>query len=144
LIDLTHIRRALRSGPVLLALASSVSLSGLGCGGHENATKTSTTMLTAATPLDNESAVLRVAHARCDHAIACNRVGEDKTYATRDECMQKMSYHARGDLRSSACEGGVREHDLDDCVREIENQPCGSSSDLSPRSACDRSKLCSF
>lgn len=89
------------------------------------------------------SAVARVAVARCDREVRCNRVGAKERYASRSECIAKWESDRREDLNRAECPGGIDERQLESCVDSVQSESCGNPLDAIERlNACRTGKLC--
>ena len=84
-----------------------------------------------------------IASARCDRAASCNNVGEDKKFATKQECVEKVKEDKLEGLNSAECKLGVDQQSLSDCLTSIRNEDCNSPLDtLSRLAACRSSVMC--
>jgi hypothetical protein len=99
--------------------------------------------VTSAQRVDERSAALRLAQAKCRHADACNEVGGKRHFATRDSCLSENRGKAENDLRRADCPHGVDGTRLNACVSEIAAESCsGVGSGLSRSISCQTSALC--
>jgi hypothetical protein len=90
-----------------------------------------------------ESAVGRIAQARCDREVRCHNVGRKEKYETRSECAEKMQNDRRGDINVNECRAGVSEKELDNCLEAIRTEDCGNPIDaISRLNACRSGNLC--
>jgi hypothetical protein len=113
---------------------------------HEDNTNMTPTTTTAASqmaaPVDNH-AIDQVAAARCDREQTCGNVGVDKTYATRDVCVQKLRADSMNDLTNANCPNGMSRPALDKCLADVRGERCDHPLDtLSRLNSCSRSSLC--
>jgi hypothetical protein len=93
--------------------------------------------------VNNETAVNRIVAARCEREAACNNIGTDKHYTSRETCSNDMRVKLRDDLKASDCPGGIDGKHLDDCLTAIRKESCGNPIEsLSRVSACNTSGLC--
>ena len=58
--------------------------------------------VTAAQNAVDQKTVERIADARCDHEQKCNNVGKGQTYASREECKQKLVSDTSNDLNATS------------------------------------------
>jgi hypothetical protein len=72
------------------------------------------------------SASERIAAARCDREVKCNRVGAHGKYPSSGACVAELRRDIRADLASDACAGGPREKELADCLQAIRDEHCGA------------------
>lgn len=84
-----------------------------------------------------------ITQARCDMEERCKNIGQDKTYADRNQCMTKVRDTWKEDMNFNNCSGGVDANELDKCLSEIRNHECGSVIDhLSRVMQCRTGELC--
>jgi len=107
------------------------------------ATTTRTTSgSTLAAPVDGH-AIDELAAARCDREQTCNNVGNNKSYATRDVCVQKLRADGQNDLTNGSCPNGISRLALDKCLADIRGERCDHPLDtLSRLNSCARASLC--
>jgi hypothetical protein len=98
---------------------------------------------TSMQPVDTETAVRRIAAARCKHATACNEIGGKKTFPSMQACMGKNRSDAEDDLRTANCPRGVNAARLQSCVSAVEAESCsGLGSGFNRGLACKTTELC--
>lgn len=110
-----------------------------------NRDKSGTTTVTGANvgTVNNEGAIDRIVAARCAREAACNNVGADKHFATRDACSVKLKADMRDDLNAKDCPRGIDAKELNECLVEIKNEDCNNPIDMIGRlAACRTSDLC--
>lgn len=91
----------------------------------------------------NEAAIDRIVAARCAREAACNNVGADKRFTSRDVCSQKIKADMRDDLNAKECPRGIDQKELNECLQEIQNENCNNPIDMIGRlAACRTSDLC--
>lgn len=90
----------------------------------------------------SESAVHRIADARCTQAERCGRLGAGKRFTDRAACLDDIRAHLRADLSSAACPGGIEAHELNECLDEIENEDCNVFDRIERLVACRSSDMC--
>ncbi len=99
--------------------------------------------VTAAQNAFDQKAVERIADARCDHEQKCNNVGKGQTYASREECKQKLVSDTSNDLNATSCPKGLDQDALNRCVNAINNEGCSVSLDTLSRMAdCRSGAIC--
>lgn len=107
--------------------------------------RSGTTTVTGANvgAVGNESAIDRIVAARCAREVACNNVGADKRFTSRDVCSQKVKGDMRDDLSAKDCPRGIDQKELNECLEEIKNENCNNPIDMIGRlAACRTSDLC--
>lgn len=107
--------------------------------------RTGTTTVTGANvgSVANASAIDRIVAARCAREAACNNVGADKRFTSRDVCSQKLKADMRDDLNAKDCPSGIDQKELNECLEEIKNENCNNPIDMIGRlAACRESDLC--
>ena len=107
--------------------------------------RSGTTTVTGANvgTVNNEGAIDRIVAARCAREAACNNVGADKHFATRDACSVKVKSDMRDDLNAKDCPRGIDAKELNECLVEIKNEDCNNPIDMIGRlAACRTSDLC--
>jgi hypothetical protein len=91
-----------------------------------------------------ESAVARIADARCEREVSCENVGTHKKFATRQVCVEDARQSESNDLQGANCASGVDDGQLDKCLTSIRGQPCASAiASTIQLDACRASLLCS-
>jgi len=106
--------------------------------------KAGTTTLTSATWLPNESAMDRIAIARCAREAACAEVaaGPPKT-TNQPSCMDEMKRRTWSTLRADVCPAGIRGAELEECIQAIQHESCNSPLEtLSRLTSCRTRQLC--
>jgi hypothetical protein len=107
--------------------------------------RSGTTTVTGANvgAVGNENAIERIVAARCAREAACNNVGADKRFTSRDLCTQKIKADMRDDLNAKDCPRGIDQKELNECLVEIKNEDCNNPIDMIGRlAACRTSDLC--
>lgn len=98
---------------------------------------------TSAARVPGKDAGRRIATARCDRLVACNQIGTDKKFASRDACMSEMQHDSTAALRDEDCPRGVAQPELDNCLADIRNERCDNVFDAVDRLAtCRSGNLC--
>jgi Family of unknown function (DUF6184) len=95
--------------------------------------------VTAAQNAVDQKSVERIADARCDHEQKCNGIGQGQTYASREDCKQKLVSDTSNDLNATSCPHGLDQDALNRCVNAISNEQCSVSLDTLSRMADCRS-----
>ncbi len=72
-----------------------------------------------------ETAIDRLATARCDYAQRCRRIGPEAQYSSREHCTKIMHTEAQRDLNQ--CRRGVDQEDLRECLTQIQNEDCSGA-----------------
>lgn len=91
-------------------------------------------------PISLVTAVDTIAHERCAHEGACNRIGAGRRFASGETCQAAFTHEARGQLKTTVCETGFVEPEaLLDCLEAIRAGGCASDAEA----ACEPSSMCS-
>jgi hypothetical protein len=99
--------------------------------------------VTNAQRTDAQVSAARLADAKCKHAVECNEIGGDRTYATRDACISDNRGKAEDDLRIANCPHGIDSTRLEACLSETAAESCsGFASGFSRSMSCKTSALC--
>jgi hypothetical protein len=99
--------------------------------------------VTSAQRTDVQVAAARRADSTCRHPAACNEIGGDKTYASRDACLSGTRGKAEDDLRAANCPHGIDTTRLEACLSETATESCsGFLSGLSRSMSCKTGALC--
>ena len=107
--------------------------------------RSGTTTVTGANvgAVSNENAIDRIVAARCARESACNNVGADKRFTTRDACSVKLKADMRDDLNAKDCPRGIDQKELNECLTEIQTESCSNPIEMIERlAACRTSDLC--
>lgn len=90
-----------------------------------------------------DSAVARIADARCSHEERCNNIGMGKTYRTKADCTAQLKSQWRDDLEGQECQNGMDWGELNTCLTAIRDDACATAfQPLSRLPACHSSELC--
>lgn len=90
-----------------------------------------------------ESAIERMARARCGREVACDHVGAGRRHASIETCRSLNQSESAKELNPEACPGGIDQAQLVRCIGAIEEASC-----LDPVAAivrvedCRTNKLC--
>ncbi len=113
----------------------------------------------------NDEAIMRIASARCERALACNAIGEGRAYDDQPTCLETVGLELEREIGADECPSGVTRVAAVRCVLDIRQRRCGedvqklstrrrpaseapergasqSMRSLQPPS-CDRTRLCS-
>ncbi len=94
-------------------------------------------------PLSIDSAVSKIAEARCARELTCGNVGADKKFSDASSCMADVKKNFGKDLNAEDCPAGIDAKELSECVTEAKNEDCGNPFDAIGRAAaCRKSDLC--
>src|SRR5690349_1349345 len=121
--------------------AASAALLILSACGHER--PTSITSTTGAGILSTDDAVNHLTARRCDREIDCNNVGEGKRYDDKGGCEREVAHDLQAEL-ASLCATGVREAQLNDCLKALREEKCVTPLDttMSRIATCRPTALC--
>lgn len=85
----------------------------------------------------------RIAQARCDREVACERVGEGRPFATNEQCMSTLRTRSRADVVAARCARGFDNTQVGLCLTSIRQYRCESGLDaIDTINQCQRSALC--
>ena len=85
----------------------------------------------------------RIAQARCDREVACDRVGEGKPFKTSTQCMSSLRSRSRADVVAAQCARGFDNTQIALCLTSIRQFRCDSGLDgIDAIAQCQRSALC--
>lgn len=89
-----------------------------------------------------ESAVVRLAQARCDLEGKCGRIGEHMRYASSRDCMAELMRDTEEDLSAQICPDRIPSARLEKCVNELLAESCEPLSPTRRMMTCDPRVLC--
>lgn len=85
----------------------------------------------------------RIARARCDRQVTCDRIGPGRSWASEGACMMQQRPRASDEVNELACARGVDAMQLGMCLDAIRQAPCtesattpGAMSQCQPTSVC--------
>lgn len=85
----------------------------------------------------------QLAEARCEREQQCGNIGNDKTYASSQECFARIRSEWREDLNGRECPGGINQGELQDCLTQIRGEACQNPFDTLARvTACTAARIC--
>ncbi len=87
-----------------------------------------------------ERAADAIALASCDHQAACGKIGWEREYATRSQCLNSARREAANRLQS--CVGEPDSDELQECLDSVAEEDCGSSTRLASPRECQAPELC--
>jgi hypothetical protein len=88
-------------------------------------------------------ALARIAHARCDREMACNRVGNGRPWRHLDACLETQRERARRLLDPTTCRRGVDNVQLAACLTDLRTVACNDPKDDDDSvESCRTSALC--
>jgi hypothetical protein len=89
------------------------------------------------------SSIAKIAAARCDREMRCGNVGPNEKFATRAQCVSRISADRRGDINAEDCLLGVSQTGLLGCLQAIRDDDCGNPLDGIERiRACRSNNVC--
>jgi hypothetical protein len=74
----------------------------------------------------DSTVVKHLARARCDREQICNNVGDGRTYASRQVCVDQFRGAIANDLNAHQCPGGINDNAVAECLAAIGNEECGA------------------
>jgi uncharacterized protein DUF6184 len=92
-------------------------------------------------PITAAGAVASLAAEECNRQVRCEKVGQDKTYKTRAECVSKVEHDKGEHINAKACPKGINEVNLNRCLHTIRKQTCSPVS-LEYGEACKTADIC--
>lgn len=99
--------------------------------------------ITTIVPRGHRDVVDNIASARCRREQRCNNIGFGLKYASLDACRTQVATDWRDELNRYECPGGFVQKELDECMREIENEDCRNPFDTLERMvACRSGDIC--
>jgi hypothetical protein len=85
----------------------------------------------------------RIAQARCDREVACDRVGETKGSKTNVQCTSTLRGISRADVVAAQCTRGFDDTQVAMCLTSIRQFPCDARLDaVETLPHCQSSALC--
>ena len=91
----------------------------------------------------NDDAVMRIATARCERELGCNKIGQGRAYEDLPTCLERLGTLMDEEVGRNTCPGGVDELGVSSCLFDIQRTPCGG--ELEQRTnlpSCTKSTLC--
>ena len=99
--------------------------------------------VTSAAAVDNDQAVHDITQARCNRSMACNDIGDRKSYADFAACTREIGRDTGITLRNQKCPNGILTDRLSSCLDQINTERCGNPLDTLERvAACRKGMLC--
>ncbi|HEY5955992.1 MAG TPA: DUF6184 family natural product biosynthesis lipoprotein [Polyangiaceae bacterium] len=98
----------------------------------------------APTGHDVASARDAIVNARCAREQRCDNVGDNKTYSSHQDCINRIRADWKDDLNSRECSHGIKQSQLDECLAKVRGEQCGNPFDTLSRVAeCTVGQICS-
>ena len=132
-----------RSHRAMVLLASAMALAGCQRGPERKEAARAATTGAELGSSSNDEAVMRVATARCQRELACNKIGQGRAHEDLPTCLDRMGLLMDEEAGRSTCPGGVDELAVSTCLFDIQRTPCGG--ELETRTnlpSCTKSVLC--
>jgi hypothetical protein len=79
--------------------------------------------------LDQQEAREKATELSCDRAARCGNIGQGEQYADRDDCEVQFNGIWNNQWSKAACDGNIREDDLQVCLNAISNTLCNNEVD---------------
>jgi hypothetical protein len=93
--------------------------------------------------MENDTAVTKIAKARCNREITCNDVGKGKQFDSFETCVRQVNRDATETLHANACGHGVDDAQLSACLSDIQTQACVNPLERVDRiGSCATTSLC--
>ncbi|MBX3205052.1 MAG: hypothetical protein KF764_08275 [Labilithrix sp.] len=91
----------------------------------------------------NDEAVMRVATARCERELACDKIGQGRAYPDQPACLERIGELMDEAAGKRSCPSGTDAVAVEACLFEIQRTPCGGELERSTNiPACTRRALC--
>jgi len=91
----------------------------------------------------NDDAVMRIATARCERELACNKIGQGRAYEDQPTCLEQIGHLMDEQAGRNTCPEGVEPMAVSSCLFEIQRTPCGGELEREPNlPSCTKSALC--
>ena len=85
----------------------------------------------------------RIAQARCDREVACDRIGDGKAFATSEQCTASVRNRSRADVVAAQCKRGFDNTQVGLCLTSIRHFRCDAGlGAIDAIAQCQRSALC--
>ncbi len=128
---------------VLVATALALATTTSGCARPRAPTPTTRTTGAELGSPSNDDAVMRVATARCERELACNKIGQGRAYEDLPTCLERIGVMMDAEVGRSACPGGVDQFGVSSCLFDIQRTPCGGELEVHTNlPSCTKSVLC--
>lgn len=102
-----------------------------------------TTTQSAQLRVQNDDTVMRITTRRCEHELACERIGLGRSHGDMADCLQTIGREVRTGVGDAACPNGTEERAVEHCLAELDRDPCGSVlAGHGAAPACSRAVLC--
>jgi hypothetical protein len=90
-----------------------------------------------------DNGIARIAAAKCDRAARCEHIMPGKKYDSREQCESVMRGQLTDDIRLKDCRGGIDEPELQECIREVNEESCNNPvAKLGSHTQCRVSQIC--
>ena len=117
----------------------------LGCSHEDRPPSTARTTVTGAElgSSTNDEAVMRLATARCERELACNKIGQGRAYEDQPTCLAQMGELMDEEAGRTRCPRGVEPLEVSRCQLDIQRTECGGELERSTNiPACTHAALC--
>jgi hypothetical protein len=118
----------------------------IGCArGSERAPTTARATVTGAElgSSSNDDAVMRLATARCERELACNKIGEGRAYEDQPTCLAQIGELMDEEAGRSTCPRGVEPLEVSRCLLDIQRTECGGELERTTNiPSCTKAALC--
>lgn len=122
----------------LFGIGASLALAIVAC--ETRPAALSAAAVTSSQVIRTDAAIQKIAEARCDREIACERTGEAKRWSDRKACLAELGHP---DLRAHPCPQGVTHPRLSECLADIGKRECKDAMDqVDSISSCERKAIC--
>ena len=89
------------------------------------------------------SAAEQLAQARCQREEQCGNIGNDKTYSSSQDCLARIQNDWKEELNARACPGGINQHELNECLKQVRDEACANPFDTLARiTECTSRQIC--
>ena len=91
----------------------------------------------------NDDAVMRIATARCERELACNKIGQGRAYEDQPTCLAQMGELMDEEAGRHTCPRGVEPCEVTRCLVDIQATPCGGELERETNlPSCTKAALC--
>ncbi len=91
----------------------------------------------------NDDAVMRIATARCERELACDKIGVGRAHEDMPTCLERMGALMAGEAGTNVCPSGVDPMSVSSCLFDIQRTRCGGELEVETNlPSCTSALLC--
>ena len=91
----------------------------------------------------NDDAVMRIATARCERELACDKIGIGRAHEDMPTCLERMGILMDEEAGTNICPSGVDPLAVSTCLFDIQRTECGGELEVKTNlPSCTKSVLC--